>query len=210
MKLFSVLFIVPFLVSAIADAAEPTADFYVSPAGSDSWSGKLADPDNQNSDGPFATLQRARDAVRQSGKNRLGDVTVLIRGGTYKLSNTVVFGVQDAGQDDWTVTYQAYPNEKPIFSSGQEVKDWQTLDSAPPGLPKKAVSKVRVAFALRCPRDTSPRSVEGLHSASWQQPKRTAFPRRSFKELAERERRGNHRSSAPCLDLEYLAVGIGG
>ena len=145
MKLLSVLFIVPFLVSAIADAAEPTADFYVSPAGSDSWSGKLADPDNQNSDGPFATLQRARDAVRQSGKNRLGDVTVLIRGGTYKLSNTVVFGVQDAGQDDWTVTYQAYPNEKPIFSSGQEVKDWQTLDSAPPGLPKKAVSKVRVA-----------------------------------------------------------------
>ena len=39
-----------------ADAAQ--ADFFVSPKGNDRWSGRLADPDEN--DGPFATVARAR------------------------------------------------------------------------------------------------------------------------------------------------------
>ena len=41
--------------------AEP---FYVATNGNDAWSGKLAAPNAESSDGPFATLQRARDAIR--------------------------------------------------------------------------------------------------------------------------------------------------
>ncbi|MFH1743179.1 MAG: hypothetical protein ABIH23_29580 [bacterium] len=37
--------------------------FYVSTDGNDSWSGARPDPNRQKSDGPFATLDRARDAV---------------------------------------------------------------------------------------------------------------------------------------------------
>jgi hypothetical protein len=56
------------------------AEFYIAVNGSDAWSGKLSDP--RGDDGPFATLARARDAVREL-KARGGDkgIVVQIRGG---------------------------------------------------------------------------------------------------------------------------------
>ena len=47
--------------------AHPTdeAMFYVAGDGSDEWSGTLPAPNAACTDGPFATLVRARDAVRQ-------------------------------------------------------------------------------------------------------------------------------------------------
>jgi hypothetical protein len=126
-------------------AAELTADFYVSPNGSDAWSGTLAVPNAQQSDGPFETLERVRYAVRESGKSQSGDVVVLLRGGTYRLKETVVFGLQDSGQGDSTITYAAYPGETPVFSSGREINEWKPLTTAPPGLSKELTGKVRVA-----------------------------------------------------------------
>src|SRR5207249_7797146 len=40
------------------------ADFYVATNGNDSWSGTLDAPNGDSSDGPFATLNRARQAVQ--------------------------------------------------------------------------------------------------------------------------------------------------
>lgn len=131
--------------AGLCPAAESTADFYVSPNGSDMWSGTLAVPDKNQSDGPFKTIERARDAVRESNKAQSRDVVVLIRGGTYRLKQTVVFGLQDSGQDDSTITYAAYPGETPVFSSGYEISDWKTLTEVPAGLPKEAIGKVLVA-----------------------------------------------------------------
>ena len=48
--------------------AATAADFYVATDGNDAWSGTLASPNAEKSDGPFATLQRARDAVRAKGR----------------------------------------------------------------------------------------------------------------------------------------------
>ncbi|MCC9654566.1 right-handed parallel beta-helix repeat-containing protein [Rhodopirellula sp. JC737] len=145
------------LATGLCKAAEPTADFYVSPRGSDTWSGTLSEPNGLRTDGPFATLQRARDAVRKSGKNRSGDVVVFIRGGIYRLNKTVVFGVQDAPINEATITYAAYPGETPVFSSAQEISDWNTLVDVPPQLPKKAVDKVKFAVVdfARSPESTS-------------------------------------------------------
>lgn len=126
-------------------AAVPTADFYVAPHGSDAWSGTLAEPNSQKSDGPFATLERARDAVRASGRNRKGNVVVLIRGGIYRLKKTVVFGLKDSGGTKSTVTYAAYPGETPVFSGGREIKTWKKVTAALPGLPKAAVGNALVA-----------------------------------------------------------------
>ena len=39
------------------------SDFYVATNGNDAWSGQLSAPNSQNSNGPFATLERARDAI---------------------------------------------------------------------------------------------------------------------------------------------------
>ncbi|KLU07812.1 hypothetical protein RISK_000185 [Rhodopirellula islandica] len=126
-------------------AAEPTADFYVSPEGRDNWSGTLAEPNDSQTDGPFATLPRARDAIRTSGSNPAGDALVLIRGGTYRLTETVVFGLQDSGTPNRKVTYAACPGETPVFSAGQAITGWQPVTTPPPGLPEKALGKVQVA-----------------------------------------------------------------
>lgn len=121
------------------------ADIYVSPQGSDKWSGTLPEPNAAATDGPFASLQRARDAVREIIKGKSKDVVVLVRGGTYRLEETIVFGTQDSPTGDSTVTYAAYPSETPVFSSGREIEGWQKVTDALPGLPEAAVGKVLVA-----------------------------------------------------------------
>ena len=126
-------------------ADEPAANFFVATNGSDDWSGTLADPNSQQTDGPFATLERARDAVRALGEKRSGDVVVLVRGGTYPVTKTIVFGIKDSGTVDSPVIYAAYPDEKPVFSGGQQVKGWKPVTTPLPGLPAKAVGKVQVA-----------------------------------------------------------------
>ena len=79
---------------ASVGASEGAADFFVAPNGSDRWSGRLAEPNAAGTDGPFATIHRARDAVRELTRPGPGrDVTVLIRAGTYYLSETLTLGL---------------------------------------------------------------------------------------------------------------------
>ncbi len=133
--------------ASVSDCAaqEPTADFFVSTDGSDAWSGTLPEPNGKATDGPFASIERAKDAVRELGANREKNVTVLIRGGTYRLKKTVVFGLENSGQGKSMVTYAAYPNETPVFSAGHPIKNWKPVTTALPGLPADAIGKVCVA-----------------------------------------------------------------
>ena len=95
--------------------------FYVSPSGNDTWTGKAAE--RRGADGPFATMERARNAVREvkgAGKQG-GPVTVFLRGGVYELSEPVVFTPEDSGTDQAPVTWAAYPGEKPVVSGGRRI-----------------------------------------------------------------------------------------
>jgi len=130
------------MVGVACFAETPTADFYLSPNGSDAWSGTLVSPNAQGTDGPFASLERARDAVRDLKKSQSGDIVVLVREGTYSLTKTVVFGLEDSGVGDSTVTYAAYSDETPVFSSGREIKGWKKVSGTLPGLPEAARGKV--------------------------------------------------------------------
>jgi hypothetical protein len=121
------------------------ADFFVSTIGSDSWSGTLAEPNANKTDGPFATLERAKNEVRNFKKGNSKDILVYIKGGFYQLNKTVVFDLNDSSEDNHTITYAAYPGEKPVFSSGQEVKGWEKVTTKLPGLPKEAEGNVWVA-----------------------------------------------------------------
>ncbi|GAA4103966.1 right-handed parallel beta-helix repeat-containing protein [Zhongshania borealis] len=95
------------------------ADFYVAVNGNDTNLGTSVDA-------PFATLKRARDAVREKRKNFPDkNILVLIRGGRYQLDETVVFGLVDSGSDAASITYSAYPNEKPVFSAAKEITGWR-------------------------------------------------------------------------------------
>jgi len=115
-----------FATSAAPDRQAP-ADFYVAPHGADAWSGTRPEPNADKTDGPFATLARARDAVRRlkaPGTNTR-PVTVLIRGGEYRLTEPLVLGPEDSGAKGRPVTYMAYPGERPVFSGGRRIGGWQ-------------------------------------------------------------------------------------
>jgi len=95
-------------------------NFYVSTDGNDAWSGKLDKPNREKNDGPFASITRARDAIREI-KPLSEPVNVILRGGTYFLSGTVVFNQKDSGTKECPINYMAYSGEKPIISGGKRI-----------------------------------------------------------------------------------------
>ena len=110
---------------------ELEATFFVAKDGDDAWSGKLAAPNAEKTDGPFATIARARDAIREmKTKQPLSEpVTVMVRGGTYFLNDTIVFDQKDSGTKDCPITYMAYPGEKPVISGGRKIAGpWKTYE----------------------------------------------------------------------------------
>ncbi|MCX6927302.1 MAG: right-handed parallel beta-helix repeat-containing protein [Verrucomicrobia bacterium] len=115
------------LIAAAAPANPTPVEFYVAPGGADAWSGTRAEPNAARTDGPFATLARARDAVRglsAQGTNTR-PVTVLIRGGEYRLTQPLVLGPEDSGAPGRPVTYCAHPGERPVFSGGRRIGGWR-------------------------------------------------------------------------------------
>lgn len=102
---------------------------YVATDGNDAWSGKHADPNSAQTDGPFATLVRARDAVRelkaQTEDGLKEPVTVMVRGGRYYLENALDLTAADSGTAEAPITYTAYPGEAPIVSGGRRITGWE-------------------------------------------------------------------------------------
>ncbi|MFQ6131813.1 MAG: right-handed parallel beta-helix repeat-containing protein [Armatimonadota bacterium] len=115
-------------VAAVPPAAadgKRKADFYVSTKGNDAWSGRRATPNKAGTDGPFATLTRARDALRTERREADRPYTVRIRGGVYRLDEPVVFAPEDSGTEQGPVAYVAYGRERPIFSGGRAIAGWK-------------------------------------------------------------------------------------
>jgi hypothetical protein len=112
-----------FTVSAQTGARAGRADFYVSLEGKDSWSGTLEAPNAARSDGPFATLDRARRAVHDLRKGSR-PIVVMVRGGTYFLSAPLKFDRGDSGKANAPIVYDAYPGEKPVISGGRRITGW--------------------------------------------------------------------------------------
>lgn len=121
--LFALILCCSFIVPSFASAKETA--FYVSPDGNDSWSGKLSAPNSAGSDGPFATLERARDAVRAlntSGKfPKQGGVTVFLRAGAYPFAKTLQLTSGDSGTKASPVTWRAFPGEKALLTGGKTI-----------------------------------------------------------------------------------------
>ncbi|MHB0998116.1 MAG: beta-N-acetylglucosaminidase domain-containing protein [Armatimonadota bacterium] len=117
-------------ISGSKYAESPEADFYVAVNGSDKWTGRISAPLKDGTDGPFATIKRAQQAVRQLKESSPGrSITVMVRGGRYCLSEPIVFTPDDSGSADSQITYTAYPGEKPIFSGGILLNGWK-MDNA--------------------------------------------------------------------------------
>ncbi len=101
-----------------AEPSPPKADFVVAPDGDDTGPGTAAKP--------FATLTRARDAVRARIAEGLeADVTVRLRGGTHRITGPLVLGPEDGGTADHAVMWAAWPGETPVISGGRPITGWK-------------------------------------------------------------------------------------
>ena len=92
------------------------AVFYVSPDGDDSADGSEG--------APFATLERARDAVRAINGSMTGDIVVRLRGGDYRITKPVDFDTRDSGTGGFTVRYEACEGESPVINGAVKVTGW--------------------------------------------------------------------------------------
>jgi hypothetical protein len=105
-----------FLAPAAELSSSPTREFFVAPNGSDSHPGTAAKP--------FRSLEKARDAVRPLLAQAQGDVVVTLRGGTYPVRKTILFGPEDSGRGTHRVIYRAARGETPLFTGGVPVTGW--------------------------------------------------------------------------------------
>ena len=111
MRIFFAALVFSSIASSARAAEQPAAvaDFVVATSGDDANAGTLAEP--------FATIDRARQAVRQliaTGLN--SDVKVCVRQGVYRPSEPLTFGPEDSGDEQHAVTYAAYPDETVVIS----------------------------------------------------------------------------------------------
>lgn len=91
----------------------------------------VATSGDDNSEGseqrPFATLARAREAVRSVRGNTKGPIVVLVREGTYYQDEPFTLGPKDSGTEAAPVIYAAYGDERVTISGGVKLDcNWRS------------------------------------------------------------------------------------
>jgi hypothetical protein len=108
--------ILGFLLMLAPEGAIHAAEFWIAPGGDDHAEGTRQHP--------LATLERARDAIRQlkeAGRYRADGVTVWLRGGIYPRTRSFDLDARDSGQPGAPVVYAAAPNETPRLAGGKVI-----------------------------------------------------------------------------------------
>ena len=104
------------IVLAVATAAPGNTEFFIATDGDDAHPGTI--------EKPFATLERARDAIRQLRRAGAagGPITVRIRGGVYYRSKAFALTQEDSGTRDAGIVYRAHGNEKVTLTGGRKIE----------------------------------------------------------------------------------------
>ncbi len=110
------------LLAATAAGAE-TVTLHVAPGGKDAWSGRAARPADDGSDGPLASMEGARDAIRTlRKKGKLpGPVRVVFAAGRYELDRPVLFTPADSGSAECPITYEAAEGARVVLDAGRPI-----------------------------------------------------------------------------------------
>ncbi len=120
---------------------QPAVTYYVAVDGDDTQPGTQQQP--------FATLRRARDAIRalkNGGGLPSGGVVVFVRGGVYPVRETFELEAVDSGTAEVPIVYRAMPGEMPVFTGGVKLDGFVQLadPAALARLPEEARGKVLV------------------------------------------------------------------
>ena len=99
----------------------PGTTLYVSPTGKDANPGTKARP--------FATLERARDAVRQLQRSGPPHerITVCLRGGRHRITRTLQLTAEDSGTEQFPVIWQAAPREDVRWIGGTRLTEFKPV-----------------------------------------------------------------------------------
>ena len=103
---------------------------YVSAAGNDAWTGRSPKPNEAGTDGPFATLEQARDRIRQLKNSNglpVGGVTVAVMPGRYERSEAFSLTAEDAGSAASPIVYRAWPGGDVTICGSRTVTAWQPV-----------------------------------------------------------------------------------
>lgn len=123
--------------------SDSPGEIWVSPSGND------ANPGTQ--DAPLATLATALRKARE--QRRLGDpsikagIHIILRGGTYPLTEPVFVRPEDGGTATSPTVIEAAAGEDPVLSGGADIRHWKKVTTPLPGLPALAKGIVYVADA---------------------------------------------------------------
>lgn len=114
------------------------ADFYVAHDGNDANPGTW--------EWPFATLERARDAVRErraAGNGEFAGATIELRGGRHFRQTSFVLGEEDAGTPEARVVFRATKGETAILDGGHVVPPDHFAPVADPAVRERLLPEVR-------------------------------------------------------------------
>lgn len=133
MKKTAILFaaVVGFATALATEARAGTGiTFLVATNGHDTWSGRLPKPNGGRTDGPFATIERARDEIRRLKRSAglpKGGVVVEILGGRYELVRPVELTAEDSGTVESPIVYRARPGDRVHLSGGRMISEWKLV-----------------------------------------------------------------------------------
>jgi Right handed beta helix region len=125
-----------FLVLALSSSLCAVTEYFVSTSGND------ANPGTESQ--PFATLHRARNAVRQLNARKgvvREPVTVWIQGGTYYLSKPLNLSSEDSGTQTAPIVYRGQFGQEVRIVAGRPVKGFGPVTD--PKILKRLDSSVR-------------------------------------------------------------------
>ncbi len=107
------------LILGLSPLATAALDFHVSPGGNDTWTGRPAAPNAARTDGPLASLDGARRAVRRLPRPLSEPVHVIFAEGVYRIEQAVAFEARDSGEIGCVVSYEAAPGADVVISGGR-------------------------------------------------------------------------------------------
>ena len=103
-----------------SQSAKVQKTFYIAPDGNDNNPG--------TKEKPFATIVKARQTVRTVNKEMTGDIVVVLRGGIYHISKSILLEAEDSGINGHNIIYRAQQGESPLISGGKQVVGWKKDD----------------------------------------------------------------------------------
>ena len=116
---------------SITFGAGAELQLHLSPDGNDTWTGKLARPNRDKSDGPLASLDGARLAIRKvkATVSPIPSIRVTVASGTYPMTKPVVFSPDDSGSAAAPIIFEAARNSRPAFTGGRAITGWQSTSN---------------------------------------------------------------------------------